>query len=68
VSAFAAVWSATYWVLGTKYDAYAVLWGCLVDADATKRKFKSQSPGRFTDMQKGRQGRQGRHGGACPER
>jgi hypothetical protein len=43
VFAFAAVWSATYWVLATKYDAYAVLWGCLVDADATQRKFKSHS-------------------------
>ncbi|GFG39611.1 hypothetical protein Cfor_02885 [Coptotermes formosanus] len=27
--ATAAVWSSSYWVLGTDYSTYAVLWGCL---------------------------------------
>lgn len=31
------VWSSSYWVLATNYDAYVVLWGCLLDADATIR-------------------------------
>jgi hypothetical protein len=42
VPSFTAVWSSTYWVLGTKYDVYAVLWGCLLNADeTTQRKFAS---------------------------
>jgi hypothetical protein len=38
VLAFAAVWSSSYWVLATNYDAYVVLWGCLLDGDATVRR------------------------------
>ncbi|PNF24762.1 Apolipoprotein D [Cryptotermes secundus] len=28
------VWSSSYWVLATNYDAYAVLWGSLLEGDA----------------------------------
>ena len=31
------MWTSSYWVLGTDYGAYAVLWGCLETADGTKR-------------------------------
>lgn len=31
------VWSSSYWVLGTDYDRYVVLWGCLVEETGTIR-------------------------------
>ncbi|XP_069678138.1 apolipoprotein D-like isoform X2 [Periplaneta americana] len=31
------VWSSSYWVLGTDYDRYVVLWGCLVEDTGTIR-------------------------------
>ncbi|KDQ71698.1 apolipoprotein D-like [Zootermopsis nevadensis] len=31
------VWSSSYWVLGTNYNTYAVLWGCLVQNDGSIR-------------------------------
>lgn len=39
--AFAAVWSSSYWVLATNYDAYSVLWGSLLEGDAPMRKYTS---------------------------
>jgi hypothetical protein len=40
----AAVWSSSYWVLGTNYNTYVVLWGCLVKDDGTIRsKFTADS-------------------------